>query len=1025
MKQHLLLFTLAFFCAIHVFGQGTSCSKPIAATADSNNEHTLGQYNYQWFSYTATQDGKIVLENITTDGSAYASIYTNCENYIVDGYNSVSFESTAGQTYYIEWYNYSSENFNWSLREEDAINGEFCSMAISASADTNNEHTFGQDAEQWYVYTATKNGKMVLENLDGDANSEVYVFTGCENYYTYNEYGFNKVTFEITSGTTYYILWNNFNTTNFYWSLSELDLEAGDACSMPIAATADGNNEYTFGPDNYQWYSYTATQDGKMVLENLEAAGDAYVQIYTDCNDNYNANYGYNGITYEITSGVTYYIVWYNYNSTNFNWSLSEEPLEEGEACRVAIPATADSNNQYTFGQYMNQWYSYTATKDGKIVLESLDTDGDAYVQIYTDCDSYYNEYGVNGLTYQITSGTTYYILWYNNISTNFNWSLSEADLEAGDACSVPMAATADDNNEHTFGQYSNQWYSYTATQDGKMVLENLDAEGDAYVQVNTDCDYSYDSDYGYNTITYEITSGVTYYIVWYNYTSTNFNWSLSEADLEAGDACSVPMAATADSNNEYTFGQYSNQWYSYTATRDGKMVLENLDTDAYSYVYVYTDCDSYYIEYGFNEVSFEITSGTTYYILWYNNNSTNFYWSLSETDLEAGEACSVAIPATADSNNEHTFGQYRSQWYSYTATQDGKIVLENLAADAYSYVEVYSDCGEYYTDGDNEIQFESTEGQTYYIVWYNDNSTNFNWSLSEEDLEIGDGCSMPIPATADSNNEYTLGVYYPQWFSYTATQDGKIVIENLAAYADAYAVIYSDCSTYYAYGYNSVTFESTIGQTYYIAWYNYTSTNFYWSLREGKLEAGDVCSMPLTAVLGDNTTDNSSGDQWFIYTPTEDENLIISTCNYTSEDTYVEVYTGCGYGYLDYSDNDCGSQSYLTFSAVADETYYIRWFNYYTTSTFTWNLSIDGSSDIDTDYESKVKMYPNPAKEEVFIDSELPIKYVRILNMQGNMVNEVSGPDSSMRIKLPVGVYFVEIYFVDGGKTIQKLIVK
>lgn len=807
--------------------------------------------------------------------------------------------------------------------------------------------------------------------------------------------------------------------------LATIAFSQGEDCSTSITATADSNNEYTFAQYTYQWYSYTATMDGKIVLENLATDAYAWVQVNTDC-DNYITD-GYNSITFECTTGTTYYIFWYNLNSGNFYWSLAEEDAQEGEFCSSPIAATTNSNNEHTLGQNVSQWYSYTATQDGKMVLQNLAEDAYSYVNIYTDCNNYYVAYDYNEVTFEITSGVTYYIQWFNYNSTNFYWSLSEQDLKEGEACSVPMPATADSNNEHTLGEGADQWYTYTATMDGKIVLNNLATDASSYVQVSTSCN-GYATFYGELATSFECVTGQTFYILWHNYNSTNFYWSLSEEALEPGDACSMPITATADSNNEHTFGQYYEQWYSYTATMDGKIELENLATDANSYVDVYSSCNNYFTG-GDNNLRFECTSGQTYYIAWYNNNSTNFYWSLSEEELEAGDACSIPMPASADSNNEHTYGQYMSQWYSYTATQTGKIVLENLATDPYAYVFIYSDCNSSpYIYGYNTITFESTVGQTYYIEWYNDSSTDFFWSLTEGNIQAGDVCSMPIAATADSNNEHTFGQYISQWYSYTTTQDGKLVLKSLGETGTSYVEIYSDCDGYEEYyGTNGVSFEITSGTTYYIRWLNVTAANFFWSLSEEDLVAGEACSMPIEAVLGNNIADNSNSDQWFSYTPTENVNLVISTCNTATVDTYVEVYTDCGYAYDYYSDDDCNSQSYLTFNAEANATYFIRWRNYYTTSSFTWNLSIDEASGIDAEneYDSKVKVYPNPTSETVFIESELPIEYVRILNMQGNMVNEVSGPDSRMSINLSGGLYIVEVYFKDGGKAIKKLIVK
>ncbi len=680
----------------------------------------------------------------------------------------------------------------------------------------------------------------------------------------------------------------------------------------------------------------------------------------------------------------------------------------QGTSCSDPITAVVGDNSADNSSG--SQWFVYTPTADKKITLSTCGlTTEDTKVYVYEDCSSSYLYVADDQCSSQTTlsfygeANQTYYIQWANSYTTgSYTWSLSAEEIAEGDFCSLPMAATADSNNQHTFGEGNDQWYTYTATQDGKIVLENLSTTADSYVAIYTECGGAYVA-YSYSEkLAFESTQDQTYYIKWYNYDSSDFYWSLSEDAIEGGEFCTNAVEATADSNNQHTFGEGADQWYTYKATQDGKIVIENLSESGSWYVQVYTNCDNY-LTYSYDEkFAFESIADQTYYIRLKNYDSSDFYWSLSDEPLEGGEFCTNAVEATADSNNEHTLGEDMSQWYTYTATQDGKITLENLSTSPNSHVAVYTSCGSSILAStySTKLLFESTEGQTYYIRWKNYNADSFTWSLSDEALVDGDFCSNAATAI-EGSNEFTFGEDAYQWYVYTATQDGKMTLENLSSSASAYIDIYTDCDSYTKEGFNKVSFVCTSGETYYFKWINYDSDNFTWSLSEDELVDGDICSMALAAVVGENTADNSGGNQWFSYTPTTAGTLTVTTCDLTSEDTKVFIYNDCNSNYLSSNDDYCNYQSTLSYEVEANTTYYIMWDDAYTSLSYTWNLSF--VSDITTGIaeveQMGVSIYPNPATNHVTIEAENPVQYVRMLNMQGVVVKEVANPSNTIII--------------------------
>jgi hypothetical protein len=68
------------------------------------------------------------------------------------------------------------------------------------------------------------------------------------------------------------------------------------------------------------------------------------------------------------------------------------------------------------------------------------------------------------------------------------------------------------------------------------------------------------------------------------------------------------------------------------------------------------------------------------------------------------------------------------------------------------------------------------------------------------------------------------------------------------------------------------------------------------------------------------------------------------------------------------------------------------------------------------------LQVYPNPAKGEVFIQSEQPIEKIEILDMSGRIVVSTSSTTAVNISHLPKGVYLVKI-FIDGQSVTKKII--
>ncbi|MDA3881760.1 MAG: Ig-like domain-containing protein [Bacteroidales bacterium] len=215
----------------------------------------------------------------------------------------------------------------------------------------------------------------------------------------------------------------------------------------------------------------------------------------------------------------------------------------------------------------------------------------------------------------------------------------------------------------------------------------------------------------------------------------------------------------------------------------------------------------------------------------------------------------------------------------------------------------------------------------------------------------------------------------YGIWYAYTPTKDCKLLV-NLcdATYTGWREVfdVYSDCSENYIdvrYDYcgagANATFSANAGQTVYFRILTEGALQgeqgFYFTIEEKDILPGDVCSIPVVAVEGVNVSDNTGGDQWFVYSPSGIGNIVISSVGYTNTDTYVQVFDTCGGQLL--ADNDGVSnlnQSQLILStANLPNNIYINWSGSYTNDVYDWSLEFVPEGEMYADFTASNTVAP------------------------------------------------------------------
>jgi hypothetical protein len=433
----------------------------------------------------------------------------------------------------------------------------------------------------------------------------------------------------------------------------------------------------------------------------------------------------------------------------------------------------------------------------------------------------------------------------------------------------------------------------------------------------------------------------------------------------QTGSSCSNAITAVAGTNTaDNSSGE---QWFKYTVTHSNvnlKISTCGLTT-ADTYVEVYTgDCanlqflqssDDYCSMQ--SQVSLAADSGVTYYIVWkdyYTNLS--YSWTLEEEVLPPGSDCQHAITAVAGINHADSTD---SQWFKYKATKTGKLVVTDFGMHGQLYV-YNGNCN----FGMNSIicnienlqnkiiySFYADSGVNYYLVWENYYRLDtFSWVISEQDPLAGEFCENPNPANRGINIFYPINNH--QYFNYTASKRCKILVSScgLTTNDNSVEVFKEDCYNYTAYNggacnnhQSQVSFIADSGINYIINWMINPDSSSRWLLSELPIQDGDMCSNAIIANPGTNHTDNSTGDQWFKFTATKNGIVYVSSCGFTEDYTYFDIYKG-NCDWLDYitDGTNCsnGNQREAYFDADSGTTYFIRWSSYYSIGSFDWTIT-------------------------------------------------------------------------------------
>jgi hypothetical protein len=326
----------------------------------------------EWYSYTPAQNYSVTVTsdllvnickdtrfNVYTGNCGALTCYSGDDDSGIIACNSgntstylstKTFDVFAGVTYYIAWDNrWSTAGFDFQLIENPFV-PNLCNSAVAITAGITTVDAIDQgnvstscstaSAGKWFSYTPTQNYHATISsdlavNLCKDTNFTVYRGSCANNALICvssddnsgilecnvgNTNSFlSKKTFDVTAGTTYYIVWDN------KWSAEGFDFElTEDVIVVPInynnQAVSTVNSTYNIcvvdmnndGKDDIAGVStnnlkvHYQQNDGTFAISNFAVPGTSFLPSWSLAAGDYNRD-GYNDLLLGSGSGLSFW----------------------------------------------------------------------------------------------------------------------------------------------------------------------------------------------------------------------------------------------------------------------------------------------------------------------------------------------------------------------------------------------------------------------------------------------------------------------------------------------------------------------------------------------------------------------------------------------------------------------------------------------------------------------------------------------------------------------------------------------
>ena len=337
-------------------------------------------------------------------------------------------------------------------------------------------------------------------------------------------------------------------------------------------------------------------------------------------------------------------------------------------------------------------------------------------------------------------------------------------------------------------------------------------------------------------------------------------------------------------------------------------------------------------------------------------------------------------------------------------------------------------------------------------------------------DLECGTVTSGSVEFATDSSvsNSTCYGTEDDDvWYNFVATSETHVVsLSNVSGSStDMYHVLYAgDCNTLgdaikCSDANTSETSGLTIGNTYYVQVYTYTSTpgqNTSFDICVGTPPpppANDSCdsatvldSLPFTSNADATNATNNTGvidnvcgtngmndGVWYTFTPTVSGTIDLTIAP-SGWDAEIAVYTGsCGvFTCVDRADSaGSGGSESLSISVTAGTQYFVNLGHYSDFSDYSEGVyefgatSTDASLGIEDNSISLFNYFPNPVNDMLTIRAQKDVDDITVYNMLGQVVKRQSPNTRDCTVDLSAmqtGAYFVQVSIDNTVETVRIL---
>lgn len=248
-------------------GDVESMPKTIVADTEYQTKAYSGYYYYEFTLPETVTEGKYaniaVTDNTITENIRLGLRDKATGSYLADGSTSIKAPVEPGKTYSLTVNTYDDFSAPFMLTFTDILSGDEYVTAIEATAKGDNSIRAGKT---YYKYTATKSGYLKVDAKDSNIIPIFPVASGSnQTYDAYPDGTGYKI--EETEGVTYVFYFDNITEDNLTFTITELDVEAGQIEAKPIALKNGEAVNLSTNSNVTTFFSYTAADNALLELK--------------------------------------------------------------------------------------------------------------------------------------------------------------------------------------------------------------------------------------------------------------------------------------------------------------------------------------------------------------------------------------------------------------------------------------------------------------------------------------------------------------------------------------------------------------------------------------------------------------------------------------------------------------------------------------------------------------------------------------------------------------------------------------